>query len=213
MRSIHLAVVFAVAALTCSSTVVQAQSPPAGTDRVEEDWKLVIADPDPAGSGPQITTCMFPDDGKSSQFVAFNLNYRANPSFATGGVQIQTWDDGVEADSSSQGSAQCNTANEQITWTQRMSLSQGAMTYSIENGVSTTWGKFGQGNGLLNVNVNSLANSFDSYNPATSAARSGVGWQKNRVSQLTLLQVRYYSGGNLVSTDSQPRPVVDSASN
>ena len=89
MRSIYPALVFAVATLTCPSTVIRAQSAPAGTDRVEEDWKLVIADPDPAGAGPQVTTCMFPDDGDLTNFVAFNLNYRASPSFAAGGVEIQ----------------------------------------------------------------------------------------------------------------------------
>ena len=37
MRSIYPALVFAVATLTCPSTVIRATAP-AGTDRVEEDW-------------------------------------------------------------------------------------------------------------------------------------------------------------------------------
>src|SRR5687768_3262331 len=105
MRSIHRGLILAVAALTCSSTVIRAQSAPAGTDRVEEDWKLVIAVPDLAGAGPQITTCMFPDGDDFTVFVAFNLNYRASPSFAAGGVEIQAWGDGGVEASSEQGSA------------------------------------------------------------------------------------------------------------
>lgn len=147
MRSIHPARIRAVAALTCSSPVVRAQSPPAGTDRVEEDWRLVISDPDPARDGPQITTCMFPDDGDLKSFAAFNLNDQASPRFAAGGVEIQFCDDGVVASSTSQGSARCETANEPIAWTQRMCLVEGVMTDSIEEGDSTTWGKFGQGKG------------------------------------------------------------------
>ena len=134
---------------------------------------------------------MFPDDGDLTSFVAFNLNYRASPSFAAGGVEIQTWDDGSLSGSASQGSAQCEMAGEQITWTQRMSLAQGAMTYSIEGGESTTWGKFGQGNGLLQVQVNSLANSFDSYSPATSAAFG-----------------RRLAGGSSVHVDAAPGPLL-----
>jgi len=30
---------------------------------------------------------------------------------------------------------------------------------------------------------------------------------------LTLVRVRYYSGGNLLATDTQPRPVVDNTGN
>lgn len=63
------------------------------------------------------------------------------------------------------------------------------------------------------MQVNSVAHSFDSYSPATSARRSGVGWQKDRVSTLMLLQVRYDSGDELLATDSEPRPVVDNISN
>jgi hypothetical protein len=38
-------------------------------------------------------------------------------------------------------------------------------------------------------------------------AQSGVGWQSNRVTEMTLVQVRYYRGGQLISTDNGPRSV------
>src|SRR5579864_5748369 len=65
---------------------------PAATDRIEEDWELVIATPDLVAAGPQITTSMSPSaDLTSSPFVAFDLNYREYPDFTPGGMQVQVW--------------------------------------------------------------------------------------------------------------------------
>jgi len=214
MRLFHLSLVFAVAALMSSATIVRAGETPAGATRVEEDWELVISEPDFEGVGPQITTCMTAEASGTSRFVAFNLNYRANPLFLAGGVHILVWDDEEVVDLSSHESGRCNTTNEQITWTQRLNVSDESIHYSVRDGHSTTWGNFGVGHGLSSVNTNSSAETLALYDPDYSASQSGVGWQKNRVTKLTLLRVRYYDDDNdLITTDSQPRPVIDNASN
>ena len=59
-------------------------------DRVEEDWEVVIGDPDPDSTGPQITTCMSPISG-SSAFVAFCLNYRDVSDWKPGGLQVKAY--------------------------------------------------------------------------------------------------------------------------
>lgn len=181
-------------------------------DRVEEDWQVVIANPDPSVTGPQVTTCMSPVTDSSTPFVAFDLNYRDFPSFRSGGVQVKVYSGESVLDSESQGNEVCQTANETITWTQRMSLSGGTLSYVVVNGQSTTWGQFGQGQGLLGVGFTSSLGSLASYSPDTSVAKSGVSWQSNRVTSMTLLRVRYYSGGSLISTDNTPRTVVLSSS-
>ncbi len=213
MRPFHLALVFAVAALTSSATIVRAGETPAGTTRVEEDWELLIADPDLEGAGPQITTCMAPEGSDTSRFVAFNLNYRADPKFIAGGVHILVWKDDAVIDLAANETGRCNTTNELITWTQRMSLSVGSVSYAIRNGQSTTWNKFGEGHGLPAVDFGTSVETLASYNPDDSASRSGVGWEQNRVTKMTLLRVRYYAGITLLSTDERPRPVVDNTSN
>ena len=96
---------------------------------------------------------------------------------------------------------------ETITWTQRMSLSGGNLNYNVVNGQSTTWGKFGQGQGTLGVSMPSTLSDLGAYKPDYSVSKSGVSWQSNRVTSMTLLQVRYYSGGQLISTDSTSRTV------
>lgn len=176
-------------------------------DRVEEDWRLIVATPDVDGVGPQITTSMCPmADRTQAPFVAFDLNYREYPSFSAGGYQAQVWSNDQLLQNSSGGKTdQFATANETITWTQQMSLSSGQISYAIVSGNSTTWGSFGQN---VNVGFTTSLVSLAGYAPSTSVANSGASWQVNNVQELTLVAVRYYAGGVLLSTDSTARTVV-----
>jgi hypothetical protein len=183
------------------------QAPDQAIDAVEEDWELVIETPDPLEAGPQVTTSMRPDAGEESLFIDFDLNYREYPEFHPGGLQIQVWSGDDCTQTATQGDEQLEMAGETINWTQRMSVSAGTLTYTISNGLSLTWGPFGQAGGQLSVSVPSPATGLSSYSPDDSATRSGVSWQSNRVTSLTLKQVRYYSAGVLVKTDTTPRTV------
>jgi hypothetical protein len=193
-------------AIATSAGMAQTASPP--PDQVEEDWRIVIGNPRPSEIGPQLTTCMSPVTDSSTPFVAFDLNYRDYPSWNPGGVQVKVCSDKTVLDSADQGDEICQTSGETIRWTQRMSLSGGSINYWVVNGQSTTWGNFGHGQGLRGVSFATSASDLSSYSPDYSVARSGVGWQSNRVTSMTLVQVRYYSGGKLTSTDSTPRTVV-----
>jgi hypothetical protein len=203
----------AMLALAGSIGLGQTSSTSNPPDQVEEDWQVVIASPNPDESGPQLTTCMSPASDGSTPFVAFDLNYRDYPSFQPGGLQAKVYSNGTVTasvtDSSSQGEDLLQTPNETITWTQRMSLTAGnTVTYSVVIGKSTAWGAFGPGQGLDPVSFTAPITSLAAYSPTTSVAKSGVGWQSNRVSQMTLLRVRYYSGGQLIATDNTPRPII-----
>jgi hypothetical protein len=201
------------ASLTVALAAAQAQAP-GSFDTVEEDWQLVIGPntPDVIGVGPQITTVMSPAGRLMDPFVAFDLNYKEYPSFTAGGMQVQVWASDVVAATASQGNRQFQTANETITWTQGISVVGGVMSYYVQNGSSTTWGHFGQG-GLLDVQYAptgsqpAVPGDLSAYSPDDSAANSGASWESNLVASLTLVQVRYFSGGSLVSTDTNPRSV------
>ncbi|MBX6314915.1 MAG: hypothetical protein IRY99_18660 [Isosphaeraceae bacterium] len=205
MKCMFRLAVFLILVLDLAGTTWAQVSAPV-IDRVEEDWELTIAEPDVAGAGPQITTTMSPAGDNAICFVAFNLNYRDSP-FQAGGLQTQAWAGrSTPEDSKSQGVAQCSTSGETISWTQVLALSGGQVTYDIKNGDSTTWGQFGQG-GNLKVAFAAPLTSLAAYSPDVSVAKSGVGWQSNRVTSMTLVRIRYYAGSTLVRTDSTPRPV------
>jgi hypothetical protein len=202
---------FVVAALAFGLMLnVASTQTPTSADRIEEDWELVIATPDLVAAGPQITTSMSPvGDLRSSPFVAFDLNYREYPDFVAGGMQIQVWNDKELLDTATHESARWSTAGETITWTQRMGLSAGSISYIVLNGQSTTWGRFGEGLGQLEVSFPTSLSSLSAYSPAVSVANSGASWESDRVTSMRLVAVRYYAGGRLLSTDTTPRPVIN----
>lgn len=185
-----------------------AQNPPPPPDQVEEDWELVIDQTDQVAVGPQITTSMSPGaDLTTTPFVAFDLNYREYPTFLAGGMQVQVWSGKELITTAAQGSAQFATPGETVTWTQQMKLAGGSITYTVLNGQSTTWGQFGQSAGLQPVSFNSTLTSLATYNPNVSLTNSGASWQADHVRSLRLVQVRYYSGGTLIATDTTSRQV------
>ncbi len=90
-----------------------------------------------------------------------------------------------------------------------MSIGQGGtVSYSIHNGQSTTWGAFGGHGSSLRVNMSTSIDSLGGYSPATSVTNSGASWESNLVTQLTLVQVRYYAAGRLISTDTTQRNLI-----
>src|SRR5438309_1662259 len=122
MRFIIPAALLMFVAIIESSGVAPAQTVGATPDQVEEDWELVVAATDFDAVGPQITTSMGPSaDPTSSPFVAFDLNYREYPDYTAGGMQVQVWSGKQLVTTATQEYAQLNTANETVTWTQRMS--------------------------------------------------------------------------------------------
>jgi hypothetical protein len=190
------------------SGTLYAQVTPPAFDRVEEDWELVINETDLVAEGPQITTAMSPTGDTSGKFFAFNLNYRSQPSYVPGGLEVVAFDGEVVGNKSTQHTARLATSGESITWTQSMGISGGILSYEIKNGIGTTWSRFGQGSGTnLSVAGFSYPGTLSGYSPAVSVGHSGAGWQANLVGSMQLVRVRYYSGGQLVALDQTVRPV------
>jgi hypothetical protein len=176
-------------------------------DRIEEDWQLVIGTPSTNNTCPQVLTSMSPTGVNTDPGLVFKLNYRDQPSYQDGGLSAQIWQGSQFVSNSDQGSAQLGTPNETITWTQRMSLSGGSLNFKVLSGNSTTWGQFGANDTDLAVNTSSSLSDLSGYSPATSVAKAGATYGADKVTSMTLVQVRYYQGSTLLSTDSTARQV------
>lgn len=173
--------------------------------RVEEDWELVVADPDPSVDAPQVTCTFSPVDGVDGIYAAIELNHRSQPSFSAGGIQLQVWNgESLLAAKSFSSNAEFATENEQIRWTQTMTLSGSNLIFEVVNGSSTTWGAFG-GQGYLKANINTTLTSLNRYHPNASVQNSGVGYAGNRVTSLTLREVRLITAAGYVLRDTTPR--------
>jgi hypothetical protein len=175
--------------------------------RVEEDWELVVGDPDPATSTPQVICIISPQGDTNGVYGAFELNARSIPTFEAGGLQLQVWDDEVELSNRQHPiGLLLQQSDETVTWTQSMAVDEGALTFDISGGTSSTWGAFG-GVGVLRAVVETSLENLDSYDPAVSVANSGVSYAANRVTSLTLKRVRYYMSDDQVIEDDTERVV------
>lgn len=170
-----------VASATSSSDVI----------RVEEDWEMVVTDPDPTTNAPQVTCVTSPLGHVDGLYVAFDLNHHSLTDYYSGGLQLQLWNNDVPIANDYPSMYQMlSNDNETVTWTQRMKLNDGLLKFEVVNGQSVSWGVFGGSN--LAVFVPSSMGNLNQYSPDVSVANSGVGFAGNRVQSLTLKRVRLY---------------------
>lgn len=194
-----------VIALGWGSLCTQVQAVPAAA-RVEEDWELVVNEPDPNNNGPQVTCTISPQNVLTA-YAAFDINYQTQPEYSAGGLQMHVWNPYtpiVKKDFPVSG--MLSRANETITWTQSMSLVEGVLKFKVLNGQSTTWGEFGSESQAITV-YTTLAD-LSGYDPNVSVQNSGVSFASTLVGSLTLKAVRWYDvAGTLVQEVTTPRQV------
>lgn len=165
---------------------------------VEEDWELVLGQPDADQNAPQVTTVISPLGHLDAWHGVFDINLFSFADYSPGGVQFQIWYGKTPLDCRSTGhGAALRTTGETIRWTQRMEAHGDSVTFQITNGSSSTWGSFGDGDSLKLVRNCELAN-LNAYNPTVSIENSGISFGGNRVASLTLKTVRFFSQQGLI---------------
>jgi hypothetical protein len=209
-----LSAIFAVAGVAAliSAEGLWAQSSGPDVYRIEEDWQLVVNDPDFDENGPQVTCTISPLD-MNTAYCALDLNYHTQPDYVAGGLQIHTWDplDPMEIANSTHTQIM-QTSGETVTWTQTMTYNNdGTITFQVINGQSQTWGTFGGQNGMsghLTLNTPSVLSNLNGYSSDVSLNNSGVSFASNLVDSLTLMAVRYFDkNGNLILEVNTPQAV------
>ena len=176
--------------------------------RVEEDWELVIAEPEPNCVSPQITTTMSPTDNLLCHYTVFEMNQQTLNTFIPGGMQLQAWDGPFPlGERSIGGNTVLRTAGETIRWTQRMQLDNWVLSFEIRDGSSTTWGDFGGDEGHLRYSVWAFVDDLNGYSPAVAVPNCGIGYASNRVTSLVLKRVRYTLSTGQTVEDNVERTV------
>ena len=174
--------------------------------RVEEDWELVVLNPEPYTAAPQITCVISPTGDIGSVHSTFEVNQQPLPAFVPGGLQIQLWcGDAPLWDRRSHGFALLAQENEAIRWTQAMYLHDGYLLFEVTGGTSATWGSFGDGH--LKVGCPTEIRNLNGYSPDVSVANSTVGYAGNRVQLLTLKAVRLVTSSGEIIQDTTARVV------
>lgn len=174
--------------------------------RVEEDWQLVVNEPNNDTTAPQFHTVMSPMDSLNSFHAQTLWNYRETPGFAPGGVQLHSYDGETLIRKRSIESGTLSTSAETITWTQSLSTDGSNLVFEISNGMSTTWGTFGR-----DMYISSTAGlaQLNEYDPEVSVKNSCVTFGANRVESMRIVQVRYYGASGLLAVDNTIRSVFE----
>ena len=175
--------------------------------KVEEDWELIVDQPDTATTAPQVTCMMSPTGDEEGLHMTFELNHKSGAQFVPGGLTAQVWQ-GESWVSTNRGnsSAAMASAAETVTWTQSMKVFGNLLRFDIKNGTSSSWGSFGN-NHEFRTYVGWDPTNLNSYSPDTSVRLSGIGFASNRVQSLTLKRVRVYDASGAFVEDTTPRVV------
>jgi len=174
--------------------------------RVEEDWVMVLNDPNNDVDSPQYHTVMSPYDDFEENFAQVLWNYRETPEYRRGGVQMQGYYGESLTASRSLEFAQLNTYAETIRWTQGLETDGSTLTFEVKDGSSATWGSFGH-----DMRLSYAANlpSLSGYSTDFSVENSGPTYGSNRVDRMTISEVRYYGASGLLYVDSNPKVVFE----
>lgn len=171
--------------------------------RVEEDWELDLNEPDSDVCSPQFHSVMSPYGTLNGLYFQVTWNYRELPDVAEGGLQLQVWGGEDNFASRDAGEGFLSHAAETVTWTSSMSTDSNHVTFSIENGFSTSWGSFGGES--MRVRTARPLSSLNGYRSDVTTANSWVSFGSNRVNRLRITEVRTYAAdGTLLSKTESP---------
>jgi hypothetical protein len=172
-----------------------AENPLAGVDivKVEEDWSLDIANPEPDADCPQVVTVFGPADPSVGTHAILELNHGTLPDYCQGGMQLQAWyGDYLIGYHSQFAPAELNYAIEQVTFTTATRVRDGYLHLYVKNGHSLTWGDFGGFDSQLSIYMGTWRSNLNDWNAQGSITNSRVAYGANRVNNFVRTAVRYY---------------------
>jgi hypothetical protein len=191
--------VVAAAALFCTPPTGRAQLPTFGdVVKVEQDWELVVGEPDTTLFSPQLFILMYPQSG-GDYWSEFLINYNDQPQFSAGGVQIQVWEGNnvLDGADNSPHQAVLQNAGESVTFTLSMRVRDGNLRLHAKNVSSPSFGYIPN----LSVSVPYDPTNLNNYSTTDTMSNSGILFGSNRVTSLTLKAVRKYDAAGNVQTE------------
>jgi len=175
--------------------------------RVEEDWEMVVGEPDFNSCGPQVACTMSPFGHIDGTHFTLEINHRSLPYWSPGGITLHHWfGESRQQSMERQDRSVMQTNTEVVTWTQILDVQAGYLIFQIKDGASSTWGPFGYSNNLK-LFAWWPSGNLNEYTPDVSVSRSGVAFAGNRVSSLKILRVRATLSDFSTATDDTVRVV------
>ena len=172
--------------------------------RVEQDWRLIIGDPEPDVDAPQIITIFGPRNPLTGLHAVYEINHSTMPDYSEGGMQLQAWSGNTLVGYKSQfAPAELSVPDEVITYTTATEiLNTGRVLMEVIKGTSATWGTF-DGDRALRLRVDSEILHLNDWDPQASIRNSRIGYGANRIVMFKRTEIRYYDQSGLVNTTTE----------
>ncbi|KAA5540021.1 hypothetical protein FYK55_22140 [Roseiconus nitratireducens] len=185
------------AAMLCSSATAQETSP---VFMVEENWEMVINEPDVAINSPQVAFFLYPDADCSTCYFQLQMNYAAEAGYSSGGFRVGAFVDEQPVDDERSQIQQCLAWDgDTIRWTSAVAVFDGKVMMAVKDGFGWQWGAFGGPEYLVEMSGQDI-HDLNHYTPETSAASVDIGFGKNRVASIHLKSVRITLADGTVRT-------------
>lgn len=169
--------------------------------KIEEDWELVVNDPDANTNSPQITFFTCPNSGDETTYFQLQMNYFADEAYSSGGFHVAAVRDETTLDQARSQTRRLITVDgDKIVWTSVMACIDGELLFAVKDGFGDDWGAFGGPDYLVRMSANGTQD-LSSYSPTQSGSLVDIGYGANRVHSVVLKQVRFfYTDGSVTTT-------------
>lgn len=166
--------------------------------KIEEDWELVVNEPDATNNSPQITFFMSPNHLLDDSYFQLQMNYHAADDYSSGGFHVAAlMEDRAVDETRSATRKNLTTDDDCIRWTSVMAVINQSTWYAVRDGYGRDWGNFG-GAGYLVRMIPGNSVNLANYRYQQSIENVDIGFGKNRVSRVTLKAVRrFYTDGRV----------------
>jgi hypothetical protein len=175
---------------------------------IEEDWELVLNEPDANTVSPQITFFTSPSVNVDDCYFQLQMNYAAEEGFSSGGFHVAAVNhEQIVDEARSANQTVLSKDGDIIRWTNVMGIiGANRVMFAIQNGHCQNWGNFGGIDYLVELKGHPKTD-LSEYHPLQSLASVDIGFGANRVASLTLVEVRaYYPDGRVVTVAVNQQP-------
>ncbi|WP_203329066.1 hypothetical protein [Candidatus Laterigemmans baculatus] len=173
--------------------------------RIEEDWEMVINEPDSSIHSPQLTFFLPPNPADPDRYFQLQLNHAVDHEFSGGGFHVVAADGSEHLDSFRSSTYQPLVSHAQtVRWTSVMNVHGDSVYYHVKDGYAADWGSFGGYWTAVRMAAQGTLH-FNAYDPSQSLEMIDIGFGGNRVESLVLRDVRLYRTDGTVSQVSVNR--------
>lgn len=168
---------------------------------VEEDWEMVIHEPDVKTNSPQVSFFLYPG-GTDERYFQLQMNFAAEEGFSSGGFRVGAFVDEIPVDEErSRVRGVLAWDGDKVEWTSAMAVFDGKLMYALKDGHGLQWGSFGGPEFLVSM-PNEHINDLSNYDPQQSLDNVDIGFGSNRVHSIRLKRVRVvYTDGHTQTID------------